>query len=105
MKLPNHKKKSISYSFCGSISSYSHPQILFYNPFVCKNIGFLSMNNFPESSTTFSILIFDATGKRIIHMDPNKTYTTSFSNLKSLTVFTKLQFITGEYSLQINYYI
>ncbi|PHG57794.1 S-Ena type endospore appendage [Bacillus toyonensis] len=105
MKLPSHKKKAVSYSFCSSISSHRHPKILFYNPFVCKNIGFLSVNNFPESSAAFSILIFDSAGKRTLIIDPHTTYTISFSNLKSLSLFTKAPFITGEYSLQINYYI
>ncbi len=97
------QKQHTVYSFCGPISSNSHTKILFYNPFIYKNVGFISVQNFRESDSAFFIIILDSCGKRMMCIDSDTTYTTSVSLLKSLAVISKSPYIVGEYSLQIQY--
>lgn len=97
------KKNCTVYSYCGPISSNSHTKILFYNPFIFKNKGFISFRNFRESASSFSVIILDSCGKRMVCIDPDTTYTSSVICLKSLAVLVKSPFIVGEYSLQIKY--
>lgn len=101
--MSNSLKKHTVYSFCGPISSNSHTKILFYNPFIYKNVGFISVRNFRESDSSFFIIILDSCGKRMIRIDSDTTYTTTVGGLKSLAVMAKSPFIVGEYSLQIQY--
>ncbi|MBJ8113124.1 hypothetical protein JDS99_26485 [Bacillus cereus group sp. N6] len=101
--MSSSKRNYTVYSCCGPISSNSHTKILFYNPFIYKNIGFISFKNFCESASSFSVIILDSCGKRMLCIDPDTTYTTSVVFLKSLAVLAKSPFTVGEYSLQIQY--